>query len=146
MTKILNSQEFGPTSEEEVYALEQELEASLPSDYRSFLLEANGGIPFPESFAIPELGEEMTIETFFGLHNGPVHVNLRHHISEWQALLPECLPIGYEQGGSPICLKIRGDSTGEVRLWDLQADKLLGKARPTTFYRLASSFREFLAI
>ena len=143
MTEILNAQEFGPATEEQVRALEQELGTSLPSDYRSFLLEINGGIPSPENFAIPELGEKMTIETFFGLHDGPPHVSLRHFMTMWQVLLPDCLPIGYEQGGNPLCLKLRGDGTGEVRLWDIPVDKLMSKGTPTTFYRLAGSFREF---
>jgi len=143
MTEILNSQEFGPASEEQIRALEHELGVHLPSDYRSFLLETNGGIPSPERFAVPGLGEEMTVETFFGLHDGPTHTSLRHHMREWKALLPDCLPIGYEQGGNPLCLKLRGDGAGEVRLWDLQADELLGKVSPATFYLLGRSFREF---
>jgi cell wall assembly regulator SMI1 len=144
MTVILNSREFGSTSEGQVRALEEELGVSLPSDYQSFLLEHNGGIPSPENFVVPGLGDERTVETFFGLHDGPSRVSLRHHMREWKQLLPDCLPIGYEQGGNPICLRLRGENQGEVNLWDIYADEMTGETDPVTFYRLGRSFREFL--
>ena len=142
MASITNSREFGPTDEATIAAFERVLNLLLPSDYRVFLLEHNGGIPSPDNFDLPFPSSPCVVETFFGLHDGPARTDLRGHQAWLDLLLPEHLPIGYEQGGNPICLRLSACQRGYVMLWDKTLDE--GEASPTTFYELAPTFPAFL--
>lgn len=57
-----------PTDELEVAALEGELGAKLPSDYRQFLIEKNGGKPVPNVVDVEGLpGSPTDVQVFFGI-------------------------------------------------------------------------------
>lgn len=146
MATIVNSKEFGSAPRERIDLLEEKLELRLPGEYRSFLIDHNGGIPSPDRCFISEIGERVVVETLFGLHDGPKHVSLEAHLEEWgEDLLPGLLPIGYEQGGNPICLKLQPPELGKVVLWDMELDRTQTNERGPTLYDVAPSFGQFMA-
>ena len=58
MATITKSLPVGPTTEEQISKFEKHIGHRLPSGYRNFLLEHNGGKPEPDAFKMNLWGEE----------------------------------------------------------------------------------------
>src|SRR5690348_16435267 len=74
---ILHSNKYGPLSIGVLEDFERELKAPLPEEYRTFLLQHNGGTPSPACFLAPDdpldgdaspLSEREVVH-FFALHH-----------------------------------------------------------------------------
>ncbi|GAA5527548.1 SMI1/KNR4 family protein [Herpetosiphon gulosus] len=117
---------FTPTNEAEVAAFEQELGCRLPEDYRSFLLEHNGGQPeltvFKTGSPLLLPDDESMIHFFLTLDPASEYYEIRDTIRTYTAYetrIPlELLPIACDPGGNVICLGIRGEQRGKVYFWD----------------------------
>lgn len=132
-----------PLTEADVAEFERELGALLPSDYRSFLLEHNGGLPVPDAFPIQGFAEETEgeLQVLFGVHRSPEASDLRWNLRQSEDLLQHgLLPIGCNSGGDLICLSLFGDDVGAVHFWDSRDPR-----GADATYRLAGSFTEFVA-
>ena len=118
---------YDPLSPEDIAQFEKELNATLPTDYRDFLLEHNGGSFADEvAYTYEESGGcAGAIGHFYGLNAALIGYDLRQEISSLQqdlgARAGECLPrevipVAHTPGGE-IVLGIEGDARGEVYWW-----------------------------
>lgn len=143
--------ERGPViSEGDVRAFESKIGATLPADYRDFLLQVNGG-------------RTAQSHTTFGLRKGETILNSLHSLKEpdeqfdletWWAkhrVPDELLLVGYDDGGNHVCLVIRGEHLGEVWYFDVlnerpeDANPRVPWHNRRDFIRLAGTFREFMS-
>ena len=143
----------GPTVDDAaITRFEASLGARLPGEYRAYLLEVNGGRPTKahRRFAIGR--GHSTLNNLFSLD----HADERFDLAERNALIRDDLPadlllIGSDDGGSRICLCIRGEHEGEVWFFDT-ADRRPSGSNPRVLWhdrrdmtKLADNFRAFMS-
>ena len=61
------TQSFGGTTDAAIIAFEGKFHVGLPSDYRDFLKEFNGGKPTPSVFDVPDLKEQVLVDWLYGI-------------------------------------------------------------------------------
>jgi cell wall assembly regulator SMI1 len=135
-----------PAPGEAISELEARLGVSLPDDYRSFLREQNGGY-LDDNFLPPE-GDASARYLYSAGPNDHEHIDdlesAFHYLylpdvdAEYR-LRTGMLPVGEDEGGNRVCLKVAGEDYGSVWFWthDATLDE-------DPFERLADSFSEFL--
>ena len=146
-----------PATEKQVRALEKRLRATLPADYRKFLMTINGGRRPGGGWELPKY--EMAIDTFYGLRGD--HYDLADAVQrvlkaeEGTSNYPaDTIPIGYELTGNPILMKYRGDDAGSIWFWD---ERPKPRKRPwrkgdppidedDDWLQIAASFETFIAM
>lgn len=136
-------------TESEVTAFEDRIGHRLPDDYRSFLLEVNGGRLGTHTVFV-----DGSLNMLFGL-NAP---DERDDLLSWalnersRSQLPnrDLLFVGYDDGGRPILLGLAGEHRGEVWL-ENTSDPRPEDANPRVewfkrrdMWKLAGSFQEFM--
>jgi hypothetical protein len=140
-----------PITPEILAIAEKELGVTLPEGYRQFLLLHNGGCPKKNTYALLDSDREAEIYCFYSIYDGENGANLFTEIYRCRDDIPsEFIPIGYDGGGSQVCLGVRPPYVNQVYFWDF--DKAPGwmdpnfGAPPTMefMYPLASSFEEFI--
>lgn len=152
MPTIDQPNRYGALDEDRLEQFEAWLEARLPADFRTFLLESNGGRPEPAGFFIDDwLGGDprpATIECFFALHDqvwdnetpdGHLAQPLQDVVVEWvdeQEPL-SVIPVGRTEAGDLLCVGCAGADYGQVFVAERAADYALT--------RVADSFDAFLA-
>jgi len=119
-----------------IEALEQRLGASLPEDYRQFLLECNGGTPMRAAFR-PRADdgdddEEFWVDYFYRIDDhlaGPASDAAPGTLAFWREVLrgylpPDAIPVACVARDSFWLLFLRGPRRGEVHLvdWDEVAE------------------------
>lgn len=126
---------------ETLVMLEQEIGAVLPADYRTFLLENNGGRPEPCTFRVPSHEEQaFDVQILFGLARMTESSNLAWNFRQYRSRVgDDRLPIGCTDTNDLVLLELTGDSRGRVVFWDAMAT-----STREAFYEVSSSFREFL--
>ena len=158
MAQITNPLPAGPTSEGAIKEFESYIGHALPEDYRSFLLEHNGGSPVPDAFTLTLFGnqEEDVVLCFFPLRDlklGTVEVEEFEELRTWplhcawddlqndlanlyeRELDNPVLPIGTDGSTNYFCVVLDGDRRGAVLFLESEmADTVL----------LADSFSQFL--
>ena len=134
---IENPNPYGTVDVVQLEEFERKIGTRLPEDYRTFLLNSNGGKPQKRAFMAPEetLGEEGQYEWserelvgFYGLHNQSVATERDNmeafKLSEaWQDLQTDVpgnalLPIGQDWSGNYVCLHLDQERFGEVCFFD----------------------------
>jgi hypothetical protein len=135
----LTLKETGPALlEADVLALERELSARLPADYRGFLLASNGGLLPRNTIHVagaPWMPTDVYALFGLGRHLDTSDLRWNREIFSLQSLGPSLLPIACDAGGCPFCL-ILDDGDGAVVYIDLE-----NIARR---YFVAASFSAFL--
>lgn len=145
----------GPVvTEANVAAFERKLGANLPEEYRTFLLELNGGRTHEDHarFAVGKRdGDELS--TLFSLDdpNETHDLEARGLFLRANGRVPRAvLPIG-SAGGGIVCLALEGAERGEVWYFDTLNERP-DDANPRVlwhdrrdFVRLAANFRDFMA-
>lgn len=135
-----------------VQAFEAVIGAKLPDDFRGFLLDVNGGRT-GEDAAVFLVGRDQTnLNSLLSL-NEPVDArDLATRNATIRADLPlELLLIGNDDGGSRVCLCIRGDHRGEVWYLDTANRRPEGANPHVPWHarrdmtKLADSFAAFMA-
>jgi hypothetical protein len=128
-----------PTTEQ-VDQLEERIRAVLPSDYRQFLLNYNGGyFSEPEIRAMDDSAPLSLLTCLFGINATDPYAELAQ--PSYLALFeendpPVILPIGDTPMNSLIILELDGDSPGSILLKMAFGD----------FYYLASGIEEFFTL
>lgn len=142
MTKIKESNRFGKLNEEQLSEFENQLQVTLPKDYRSFLLNHNGGCPVPDTNKTPETD----VRQILGLHNGESWASLQDHIDDYKGRIPsDTLPIAYDSLGNLFLLSLRKDTHGEVWFWDHELEAANNASEYfQNITKSANSFREFI--
>ena len=154
-TTILRSNSYGPLAPKTLEDFEHELGVSLPEEYRTFLLQHNGGTPQPACFLAPDdplegdasPQSEREVVCFFALHNNAwsdstMQGSLALPLQEaWRDLSAEqqesnLLPVGKDWSGNYICVGYQGQDRGRIFFYDHEYEV----ATP-----LAESFQAFLA-
>lgn len=134
---IRDTNRFGPLSAERVAEFERELGATLPDEFRAFLLQYNGGIPYRETFDVPgEDGGERQFHRFFALHDGswddstpegsqgfPLQAALADFRADGGP--SDVLPVGKDWSGSYVCVRLAGVDRGRVLYWDHEMEQLV---------------------
>lgn len=158
MPPIIKPNSAGPTSEAEIAALESYLGHALPEEYRSFLLQHNGGQPQPDAVTINIFGDDeedlvmclfpvrdpsigsVEVEEMEQLRVWPVHCAWDDLQSDLKNLYEQefeypLLPIGTDGSCNYYCIELSGPDRGSVHFLENEmADT----------QRLAPSFDAFL--
>ena len=133
---------------------ENDLNLSLPSDYKSFMLKVNGGTPEDDwmfSFVDSANGElnNSDLRELFVFYN-EVNDNYDDIIRIYKSMVSEKLisplyfPIGDDSGGNPICINLSDDEYGAVFYCDHELENA-----ETGFLlssKIANSFEDFLEL
>jgi SMI1 / KNR4 family (SUKH-1) len=135
---------FPGASSEEIERIEKEIGADLPDDYRRFLDRTDGG-ELEVNFLPPEADAGVRY-LYSAAPNDDEHIFDLVSAAEFYspdspsdpAIDPDYLPIGEDDGGNVIALKVRGDDRGAVYFWAHDAF-----ANTNPFTRLADSFEDF---
>jgi hypothetical protein len=135
-----------PLKDRDIVAWEDAMGQALPPDYRDFLLEHNGGRPFPNAFPIEGLDNNpfVAIQVFFRINGKDVESsNLDWNLQVFKDRLPEnLLAIACDDGGDLICYSLFGKDVGAIVFWDRHQER----DEPTydNVYPIANSFPKFL--
>jgi SMI1 / KNR4 family (SUKH-1) len=147
--------ERGPqVTEDAVRRFEERLGATLPQDYREFLLEVNGGFA-PTSHCVFWLRKSSTIlNSLYSLDDPDERSDLatRQLYPKYPKndLPPNALKIGYDDGGSSIVLILSGPHHGEVWFLDTMDPRPEGSNPRVEWFdrrdvvKLANTFHEFI--
>lgn len=145
----------GPSvTEHDVAAFEKSLGERLPDDYRAFILEVNGGRTADEAttFRMGKGGGETNLGGLLSLSDpkGVRNIEERNELIR-DDMPPELLLIGSDEGGSRVCLCVRGPHKGEVWFYDT-ADRRPSGSNPRVAWhdrrdmrKLADNFRAFMS-
>ena len=133
-----------PVTEKRLSNFESEIGATLPIEYRQFLLKFNGGSPFPDTVEIKGMPESQTdVLEFFGVDAFDESSDLRWNKETFSDRVPaQMLPIACDSGGSFFCLLLAGEDSGKVIYVDLQF--VGGPKQHAPFYEVAENFNAFL--
>ena len=133
-----------PATESAISRFESAIGRTLPSEYREFLKQTNGGVPTPCHFNDPMSGEDFVnrVLLFYPLAAG-LNQDLERQFAISRGFLSDgVLPIGEDIGAEPICLCLNNDADfGCVFGVDGFVEDT---GEPIAMRRLASSFGEFL--
>jgi hypothetical protein len=139
-----------PILESTLTKFENEIGVSLPSDYKEFLLQHNGGCPHPDYFPMqgptPELsfGE---LQFLFSFSPGD-SLDLRWNLKTYRQRVPsDLLPIGCDPGGNLLCIAISGEQRGAMYFWDHGFETAVEGKKPPDYsnvYFVAPSFTHLL--
>jgi hypothetical protein len=149
LIKIENTNQFGKLTLERLFEFEQKYRMRLPEDYRSFLLENNGGSPSPEIIDFIQHGDKQSdiVNNLYGIHNGEYWASLDWHIKMLEDRVPAgFLPIGDDPGGNFYLIGVAGEHSGKVYFWDHENEAQLHDTEPDleNMSFIANSFTEFL--
>jgi len=149
LNKMELQHSYPKISEEEIIIFEQELEISLPKEYKKFLLQNNGGQPVHNvTFNLSKNGVkwEFPINIFFGISEEDTSYELSMTYAFFSERIPhQLLPIADDGIGNKICIGIEEEYYNKIFLWKF--DKESQEDEEPTFdnvEELAESFNEFL--
>jgi len=147
--KIEKSNEFGKLAPEKLDEFEQTHGFKLPDDYRSFLLEFNGGYPIPEIIDFIQYGKSQSdiVNYLCGIHNGEYWASLEWHINILKNRVPSgFIPIGDDPGGNAYLLGVVDEHFGKVYFWDHENEAEIFDKEPDfkNMSFIANSFTEFI--
>jgi hypothetical protein len=133
-------------SEDEVRDFEKKNGFMLPSDYRAFLLNINGGVPSKSLVDVPKIGEQV-VQRCYALKSPAVNYTLGRVLENYEGRVPQVmLPIGDDPGGNLFLIGVSGEECyGKVYFWDHEQEADL-EPQPyfENIYYVAGSFNEFL--
>jgi hypothetical protein len=127
-------------------AVEQKYGCQLPSDYRKFLLENNGGFPTPDCVRFNEAGCKTASDVFcfFAISDERAWVSMEWHCETYSGRLPQnTLPIARDSCGNLWLLNIGNDNFGSVYFWDHGSYENVDERDLNSWPQVASSFQEF---
>ncbi len=135
-----------PTSEKNILEFENILQTKIPSSYRSFLLETNGGSPLNNAFDVYSPTENLTLYTFIiskFLGIGVKDDIIKAYKIFQKDLPPYFLPFAMDNFKNFMCISLK---TEEIYFWDYQstlANPKTTKEKPL-FLFVAENFEEFM--
>jgi len=136
----------GPIDPLQVAALEQYLGHPLPTPYRQFLLEYNGGRPKSDGYYVWQIKQHVLVDGFYSICEKPAD-SLLVHYAIYQGRMPRnLLPIGWDPFGNQYVISLYGEDTGKVYFWHHEHEYLDG--REPDYHNvspIADSFDQFAA-
>jgi cell wall assembly regulator SMI1 len=132
--------------QESIKALEAELGASLPQDYREFLMQYNGGAPSPNTIDVPNAPDMPTdIQVFFGIGRSIESSNLSWNLCLALERFPgqTLLPIACDSGGNLFCLHFNRGIANTIIYCDLVDSDIRYFPVTSTFTIFLTMIRDF---
>lgn len=117
--QIERSNEFGKLPLIELTDFELENNITLPDDYKTFLLEHNGGKPYPN--INPD--RDIVVAYILGMHNGPFYASLYRAIDVYMTRVPfSSFPIATDPFGNLFLMSIHPEGHGHIYFWDHEGE------------------------
>ena len=133
-----------PLMAKEIRRLEAQIGRPLPEDYREYLLETDGGTPDPNTFMIPQIKQEASVDVFYGTGIEVRELGIFLWLEELKGTIPETwIPIGKDPGGNVILMDLSKPSKSPILYWDATRFFRQSTAKNNT-YPLGKSFSDFL--
>ena len=116
---IENKYEFGVLREIEISDFEKVNNIKLPSDYKDFLLEFNGGKPKPNEHE----HSGYVVTYILGMHNGNYYASLYKHIDMFKSRLPfSSFPIATDPFGNLFIMSLHPEGHGHIYFWEHEGE------------------------
>lgn len=143
---IVESISFSGATEDQLSALERRIGATLPDDYRQFLIEHNGGRPSPREFVAVDGDEGSAVHFFFTLDSNAPFYQLTKKLDVYRDRIPrKLLPIACDPFGNLVLLDLGARVRGSVYFWDHERENPDGEAGWDNMALVASSFGNFIS-
>ncbi len=112
-----------PLSEEKLCEVENRMGFTLPTAYRQFLLQYNGGKPKPAGFRFDKESDtynDSEINFFHGIQeDAEFYINFERNCRMSEGRMPpDLIPIASDPFGNWICIAVSGEDCGQVYFWD----------------------------
>ena len=138
-----------PINENDVGLFEKEIGHELPSFYRDYLIQFNGGKPAHPFFDVPTWQFKISlIQEFKGLDSNYIGVDLREiHLIKGDIFPSGFIAIGKDPGGNLILISLEGNTRGKIYFWDHELqpqDQLESLDEYVNLHPLADSFEQFI--
>lgn len=140
----MNFTAWGKNDEHTIQNFEQKLGFPLPTDYRQFLKDNNGGMVKKQVFFVSDLGQDVMMDVFYGITNTESEaLTLEFWIKEHGDELQEnTLIIGSDPGGGILTYITSGEDKG-VYYWDHAHFFSQSSEEEGNTYFVADSFDDF---
>jgi hypothetical protein len=137
---------WGKNDETAIVQLEKEIGFSVPADYRTFLLNNNGGRVDDELFFVEGLSQDVMMDVFYGITHRNQALTLSYWLKEYGDELQEnTLIIGTDPGGGMLTYITAGEDKG-VYYWDHAHFFESSTEEDGNTYFVADSFADFCSI
>lgn len=125
--------------------LELIIGASLPRDYKEFMLKYDGGVPEPAAFDIQEESNSSVVKAIFGLETPLVNSSVKYNIDLYKNRIPnDFMPIGSDAFGNRIVLGVRDKWAGKIFFWDHERESDEVGGYYGNIFLISNSFEDFL--
>jgi len=127
--------------------VERRYQIQLPADYKSFLLQFNGGSPDKPLFRIKgkrAYGE--CVHYFLSMSDDPdisFHKYYERYKGENNRVPKDIIPVAFDPGGNLICLSVGSKNFGKVYFWDHESETSDRNLRGEDLRLISDSFQEF---
>ena len=141
---------FGFANNGEILMLENEFEVVLPEDYKSFLLQENGGrntaYRYKNLVRISQISEEINIDVMFGVETNIKNADIEQWTSEYRDdLFPNSIIIGDTIQHGFIVFWLSNEENRGIYYYD-DTYEFESSTDDVNAYFLANSFSEFLSM
>lgn len=133
-------------TESYLHSFEKERSLKLPSEYREFVLDHNGGFPSPNCVIFEEDGRRTASDVlcFFALNDERSWASVEWHLEILADRLPEStLPIARDAHGNLWLLSLRKEDTGAVYFWELGSYANVQETKLAIWPKVANNFQAF---
>jgi cell wall assembly regulator SMI1 len=147
-------------SEEDLNKAEKKISKKLPTEYRSFLLQHNGGRPADESSGFEIEWNDKSADECWSYDFSIIHffnfitfdednlenTNLFECNDDHDGRIPHnTIPIGYDPGGNLILIGVGEENQGKIYFWLLEAERQSSdEPEYLNVGFVANSFNEFM--
>ena len=119
MPDVVITRSGAPLQESNLAAFEIEFDINLPTPYRNFLLEHNGGRPDPDRFGFIERGHATSsILNYFAtldqLYKTMHFLRSPRNATSYFKFPLNFLPIAYDPGGNSLCISLSEGNRGQI--------------------------------
>lgn len=134
-----------PATSEEISDFEKEIKSDLPSDYKIFLMEYNGGQPQPDSFKFfSDRDDASSVDRFLSLGKEKNSNLLKYYNIYRNRIPPGFIPIAHDAGGSLIIMELKVNDNG-IYFWDHEVEVDEGESPDVNnIYLISKSFSDFI--
>ena len=127
--------------------IEKTYSCQLPDDYRTFMLQNNGGFPTPDCVTFNEAGRETASDVFcfFAIGDERTWASLEWHQESFSERLPAgTLPVARDSSGNLWLLETIGKTKGAMVFWDHGSYDTFDETDIDNLPRVAANFDDFL--
>lgn len=137
---------FAPTTMEQIAAFENKYKLLLPTNYKSFLLDNNGGKTVKRRFDTTDETITSSIMLFLPLSQEEEQSLEQYHVKyNLGGIVPSnLLPIGIDPAESLICISLHEEDVGSVYLCDMNYYHEDNELKNEHIKLIAKSFHGFL--